>query len=365
MRPDLLADGHSLRDQVRRTLADWQLAGLPQVQGSATGYDVQVWTSLLRRVWPAVTTSDEVRVLAEELGRLRCPTPIHSGLAPVDWLLRCLPGEGASLRADLTAGVRFAAALDAAVHGQRETDGSWRLSGDLRHITYGDSTETFLVPVHVGRSMMLVAVLAQAAGVRRKTHDTLSCDRMTDVQLNDVAASPAAVLVPASSDAERAVQTARAVAVVARAAELTGLAAGLLTVTKRRVTTRQAFGQPLAAQQSVQHRAADMYLDLQAARDATRDAAHLLDANVASAGPKAALSTEVELALSTAHVTSTAAALRIAGGAHQLCGGWGQLDEAGLHPYTRAIKSAEAQLGSAAAHRATIVSLLVGRIPRD
>jgi alkylation response protein AidB-like acyl-CoA dehydrogenase len=108
-----------------------------------------------------------------------------------------------------------------------------------------------------------------------------------------------------------------------------------------------------------------MYLDLLAARDATREAAQLLDANVAGTGPKAALSTEVELALSSAHVTSTAAALRIARAAHQLCGGWGQLDEAGLHHYTRAIKSAEGQLGSANAHRATIASLLVGRIPRD
>jgi alkylation response protein AidB-like acyl-CoA dehydrogenase len=132
-------------------------------------------------------------------------------------------------------------------------------------------------------------------------------------------------------------------------AELTGLATGLLRAAVEHTRTRVAFGQPLAALQSVRHRAADMYLDVLSARDATSTACAALA--TAMPGP---LDGRARAVVAATKVTATGAALRAATGAHQLCGGWGHLDDAGLHHYTRAIKAAEAQLGSPSFHRAVI-----------
>ncbi|HEX4017888.1 MAG TPA: acyl-CoA dehydrogenase family protein [Frankiaceae bacterium] len=130
---------------------------------------------------------------------------------------------------------------------------------------------------------------------------------------------------------------------LAVSAELVGMGAALLTLTTARVKARHAFGAPLAAMQSVQLRAADMYLDFVAAREAVIEA---------SLSPS-------PLAMAAAKVTATQSALAIAAGAHQLCGGWGLLDEAGLHHYTRAIKAAESRLGSPREHRRTIADYLI------
>jgi alkylation response protein AidB-like acyl-CoA dehydrogenase len=210
-------------------------------------------------------------------------------------------------------------------------DGGWRLSGNVRHISFGADVEQFLLAAQ-GESgvLLLVVVPSNTPGLRRRTYRTISADQLTDLSLDDVSIPPDGVLFyNASAAVEAAVTAGRA----AYAAELGGMSAALLALAVGRVSTRQAYGAPIGALQAVQQRVADIYLDTVTAHDAAIDAAGAVSArdSVAAAGAK---------------LSAGAAALRVAAGAHQVCGGWGHLLDSGLHSYTRAIKAAEGQLGT-------------------
>jgi hypothetical protein len=217
-------------------------------------------------------------------------------------------------------------------------------------MTYGDSADILLVPARYGASGTLLGVVpAHAPGVRRTTYPTMSGDRLTDIVFDAVPLDEAPVL----SGVAEAVVAADLLGTIAICAELVGMSARLLEMTADRVKSRQAFGAPLAALQGVQLRAADMYLDFAAARGAVSEAASLLVSGSED-------SAKVVAGIAAAKVAATSSALAISAAAHQLCGGWGLLEEAGLHHYTRAIKAAENQLGSPRECRRAIARYLKG-----
>jgi alkylation response protein AidB-like acyl-CoA dehydrogenase len=347
---DLLADGGAVRHEVRAMLAGWKLEDLAAVQESATGYPEGIWEAFRRRIGPRMSEPEAVIVALEELGGARCPLPVHAGLIqPLAAALALGPAERRLREAVLESGDRYALARPGpeGIAAERE-DGRWRLSGHARHVTYGDSADILLVPAHYGASATLLAVVpARAPGVRRNTYPTMSSDRLTDVVFDAVPLDDEPVL----AGVPEALVAADLLGNIAICAELVGMSARLLEMTADRVKSRHAFGAPLAALQGVQLRAADMYLDFMAARGAVVEAASLL---VSGSDDSA----NVLAGIAAAKVAATSSALAISAGAHQLCGGWGLLDEAGLHHYTRAIKAAENQLGSPRECRAAIARYL-------
>jgi alkylation response protein AidB-like acyl-CoA dehydrogenase len=340
---DLLADGSPVRAEVRAVLAGWNLGELAAAQVSSTGYPDAIWQAFRRQLGPRLNDPEVARIALEEVGAARCPLPVHAGLVQPLAAATALGAGGRTLREALLERVDcYALALpgprDVTLTAERGRD-SWRLSGSVRHLTYGDSADVLLVPARAGRERLVVAVVpAGARGLRRTTRPTLTSDRLTDAEFDGVDVDPGAVLA-AGWEVLDAAQLAGTLAI---AAELVGMGARLLELTADRVTSRHAFGAPLAALQGVQLRAADMYLDFLAAREAVVEAASL----------------GTRTAVCAAKVTATQSALAIAAGAHQLCGGWGLLDVAGLHHYTRAIKAAESRLGSPREHRAAIADQL-------
>ena len=347
---DLLADGDPVRAAVRGVLAGWEPARLAPVQESARGYQESVWKVFRRRLGPRMSEPEAVIVALEELGAARCPLPVHAGLIQPLAATLALGPAGRRLReAVLESGDRYALARHGpeGIAAQRE-DGRWRLSGHARHMTYGDSADMLLVPARYSASGTLLAVVpARAPGVRRTTYPTMSGDRLTDIAFEDVALDDEPVL----AGVPEAVVAADVLGSMAICAELVGMSARLLEMTADRVKSRQAFGAPLAALQGVQLRAAVKSRYMSAARGAVVEAASLLVSGADDSG-------KVLAGIAGAKVAATESALAISAGAHQLCGGWGLLDEAGLHHYTRAIKAAENQLGSPRECRAVIARYL-------
>ena len=350
-------------DLVREALDSWNLTRLAEVQSSAPGYDTRLWDELRGYVWPELGDYADMCAILEELGRICCPLPVHAGLIQVDAALAVLGEDGAAHRRHLAnGGRRYAIGMhDSAglpapegisVTAGHDAAGRWYLSGVVRHVTYGDSADLLLVAARAGSRLLLAGVPAGAPGLTRTTHATIAHDRLTDFHFSYTPVEAAGVLAGGGQYDDRteaALHAAHTVGLMALCAESAGLAAGLLEATVERVTSRMAFGAPLAAMQSVQLRVGDMYLDLTAARLAVTELAGLLATEPAH---------ELMAMAAAAKLTVTAAALRVAAAAHQLGGGWGQLDEAGLHHYTRAIKAAEGQLGTPEYHRKTIARLL-------
>lgn len=355
---------------VEGLLSGWSLAQLGPVQSGVIGYDSRLWDEFRGYVWPELAGYEALCATLEQLGRVRCPLPVQAGLVQVDAALAALEEAGAHHRRQLLTGSRrYALALHdrsgrvapnhVSVTAGQDADGRWYLSGTARHVTYGDSVDLLLVPALAGTKLLLAIVRADGPGVSRDCRPTIAGDRLTDFDFAYAAVEPEAILAQDSATEEpvtAALDAAVAAGVMALGAETVGLAAGLLEATVERVKSRQAFGAPLAAMQSVQLRTADMYLDLTAARAAVLELAGLLP----NATPQ-----QLRPVVAGTKITATSAALRIAAGAHQLCGGWGQLDEAGLHHFTRAIKAAEGQLGSPMMHRRAIAQLLAADPPSE
>ena len=112
------------------------------------------------------------------------------------------------------------------------------------------------------------------------------------------------------------------------------------------VKERYAFGEPLAAQQSIVFTIADMETQLQAARALLERAAGLMDSGAAGAAAACALAKRF----------ATAAAFDVANSALQLHGGYGYLQEYGIERVVRDLRVHQILEGTN-----EIMRLIVGR----
>ena len=151
-------------------------------------------------------------------------------------------------------------------------------------------------------------------------------------------------------DCDIAGATARAAVVLA--ADAVGAGEAALDAAVTHVRSREQFGGPLGALQVVQHRCADMLLDVSVARDAVFDAAGAAD--------RGEPEESVRMAAALAKATAVERCRRVTASAHQLAGGRGIDASAPYHLWYRRVKAAEPALGSARAHRELIAAALLG-----
>lgn len=121
---------------------------------------------------------------------------------------------------------------------------------------------------------------------------------------------------------------------------MVGGAAELLDATAEYVKARQQFGRPIGSFQAVQHRAANMLIELERVRSIVYYAAI-----VAEEEPES-----LALASSMAKVTANQAYRFVSQQAIQLHGGIGFTWEQDLHLYLKRAKASEFTLGSTAWH---------------
>ena len=137
---------------------------------------------------------------------------------------------------------------------------------------------------------------------------------------------------------------------LALAAEHTGMIERLLTTTREYLMQREQFGRTLASFQALKHRMADLLVDLERARSASRYAAAVFDS--AERGERA-------MAVAVAGAVCMEAVLRAAYEAVQLNGGTGFTWEHHAHYYLRRALGDEALYGSAADFRRDIAKLVL------
>ncbi len=138
---------------------------------------------------------------------------------------------------------------------------------------------------------------------------------------------------------------AHARAAVVMAADAAGAAAAAAEAAVAHVQEREQFGAPLATLQAVQHRAADMAVDVRLAADAVLDAAGVID--------RGAPADEVGLVVPHAKLGVERSA-RVTASAHQLAGGQGILASAPYHRWYRRTLAAAVLLGDVRHHRAVV-----------
>ena len=194
-----------------------------------------------------------------------------------------------------------------------------------------------------GISLFLVD--AKSPGIEITPLETVSGDKQAEIVFTDVPV-PAANILGKAGEAWASIEKIMQRAAVARCAEMTGLAKKALDLTLEYTKERIAFGHPIGAFQSIQHRCADMLIDLDSSRYVTYQAAW----KIAEAMPAAR-----EAAIAKAWVGE--ACRRIIHSAHQAHGAIGFTEDHILHYYTKRVRSYGFSFGDADLHYEKIASL--------
>ena len=259
----------------------------------------------------------DAAVVIEEAGRALLDAPITTVLVAAAVLGRA-GAPAADLSGAVATGERIAVV---AVGGLR---------GTIDNVLDGDRADVFLVASDDG----LWAVDADSYGVDVRRQPTLDLTRgQAQVRLDDVPA----VQIGDAEAARVAVDLLR----VALSVEAVGAARHCLEATVAYLKTREQFGRPIGSFQALQHRAADLVVELEAATSTAYYAAW------AAVGSPEELAVVAPLALALC----AEAAWHVAAETIQMHGGIGFTWEHEAHRYFKRLTTTRAMLGGAHVQR--------------
>jgi len=301
-------------DEERRLLSDSAAAFLaaraPVAQLRALrdadderGYDPALWRAFAEQGYSATLVPEshgglglgvtEAGLVAERIGHQLAAVPFFSTAVLAAWLLRSAgsaPQQRAWLPRVATAQTVLALAVDErsrhrpdaiATRSRLERDG-WRLDGEKLFVVDGHVAEALIVAARAERGVVLLLVPAAAPGVAIERTPMVDAHNAARVRLAGVRLPADALLGSVEqgrSLLEGALDVGRAVA----AAELLGLADEVFERTVDYLKQRQQFERPIGEFQALQHRAAELYCDLELTRAIVRQALRALDTGAADA----------------------------------------------------------------------------------
>jgi alkylation response protein AidB-like acyl-CoA dehydrogenase len=305
-------------------------------------------------------------VVLEEMGRVVLPGPFFSTVvlggvalgeggspAQKDELLPKLARGGLRMTlAQLEPSARWDA--DGIQTEARPAGGGWRLSGTKLFVPDAHVADLLVVaaraPGSAGRDgVTLFLVDASARGVTTTLLKTMDQTRkLCEVALQDVAVPAERVLgAPGGGWAllERIVDRGK----VGLCAEMCGGAEKVLHMSVEYAKVREQFGRPIGSFQAIQHKCANMLVEVESSKSATYYAAWAVANDVP----------EAPLAAAMAKAYCSDAYRHTAGEGIQIHGGIGFTWEHDMHIYFKRAKSSEVTFGDATWNR-EIVAQLIG-----
>jgi alkylation response protein AidB-like acyl-CoA dehydrogenase len=267
----------------------------------------------------------DAAVVIEEAGRSLLPVPVTTSLVAAA-VLDSSDDVPADVMTSVAAGERVAVV---GVTENLSVEGS-RLTGRVDHVLDGDRAH--LLVLAAPDSLWLVDVSVQ--GVTVSGCATLDATRgQASVHLDAADATPLGGV----DDARVAVDLLR----VALSVEAVGAARHCLELTVSHLKTREQFGRPIGSFQALQHRAADLVVDLEAAVSTAYYAAW-----AAAQAPE-----ELGVVAPLAKAVCADAAWRVAAETIQMHGGIGFTWEHDAHRYFKRLTTTRLLLGDAHVQR--------------
>ncbi len=339
------------------------------------GIDVALWKTLAEANLLGVAVPEaqggmglgilEVCTLLEEIGRAVAPVPALASLVlgglPVArfgsdaqrdrWLKALASGD-----AILTAALVDAGSDDVANPATRaKRDGSaWVLDGAKHLVPAAGSAARILVPARTDTGVAIFLVDPNAAGVALTAQRSSTREPLFAMTLTGVRVADADLLGGDAKDAAVAARWIYDVALAALCTMQVGVSERALEITAEHLKVRTQFGVPIGTFQSVQHRAADCWIDLQAMRwTAWRAACHLAEDQDATR----------ETAV--AKFWAAEGGSRIATTSQHLHGGLGSDVDYPIHRYFLWSKAIELSLGSATPHLVRLGKQLAKSGPQE
>lgn len=309
------------------------------------GFDRGVWREICAMGWPGLRVPAEAGgaglgmqeycALAEELGAGLMPEPL------IPCALAASALQGGPLAA-LLAGERIVIPAwqehaNTLEPGENTRFDGQRLNGRKLFVHMAAGADAFLVVAREGLAMLA----RESSGV------TLDIARTQD---GGHFGTLTMVNAPATPQPGRLAAAALDEAALATAAYLLGVMQRAFCMALDYLKTRRQFGRPIGSFQALQHRAADLKIQLELTRASVQAAAAMLDSGLSTEAQKQA-------AVSRAKARASEAALLLTRQAIQLHGGIGYTDEYDVGLFLRKAMVLANLYGSPALHRARWAAL--------
>ena len=262
-------------------------ARLRACRGRTPDFDAGVWREMAQLGWLSVLVPEangglgsglgEMGQLAYEWGAAGGPEPlVATGVLALTMLAESDgPARTALLESTIQGrAIPAVAWIDEGADCRQEGDG-WRVSGKARFVTPADATD-FLV-LFKEESLPALRIPAGSAGltVRRELRaDGTACAWLEF----DGVTVPGSALLARGPMAATAAAKALDFALIMAAVSMTGTMRSINALTQEHLRTRTQFGKPIGSFQALQHKAVDMHIAEQMARDVAQHACTRVDA---------------------------------------------------------------------------------------
>ena len=238
-------------------------------------------------------------------------------------------------------------ALDVASTTATKTGDGWLLNGSKAMVQQGEAAALFVVSATTGSGLSLFLVPSDAKGLMVRGSATVDGGRVAQVTLDNVAVGADALL-GADGQALATIEHAVGRGIVALCAESLGAMDVARQATLEYLQTRKQFGVPIGSFQALQHRMADVLLEIEQARSAVINAAAALD------NPDRVTR---ERAVSAAKYSIGRIGTLVAEESIQLHGGIGMTWELPLSHYAKRLVMIDHQLGDEDFHLQRYIAL--------
>jgi alkylation response protein AidB-like acyl-CoA dehydrogenase len=354
-------------DALRRWVdKDYSFEARKKIVHSDAGVSDEAWATLVELGMTALPVPEEqggfngsavdMMVVMHEMGRGLVVEPYLATVIGAEFLKR--GGGHEDLLEKVASGeARLASALgekqsryelfDVATTAKADGDG-YMLNGAKTVVLHGGQADYLVVSARTsgaGRDtdgISLFVVPTDTAGVSRRDYRTIDCQHAADITFADVKL-PASSVLGKAGGGWRIVDAVSDYAVALLCAEAVGAMEALNGATLEYLKTRQQFGVPLGKFQALQHRMAEMYMEMEQARSM----ATLVAVKVSSADE------EERRRVASAAKARVGQAMKYVGQqAVQLHGGMGVTDELPAAHHFKRLTMIEASFGDTDHHLA-------------
>jgi len=356
------------QELLRKSAADFLAKECPmsyvrQMMEDDRGYSDELWNKMAELGWTGLIYPEEyggaglsivdLVVVLEEMGKASVPGPFFSSTC-LGGLVILEAGNDAQKQKylpDIAAGKTKATLAFLEENARWDEKGvnikarkgkkNYSLSGVKLFVPDAHTADVIVCAVRTADGLSLFVVDRQQAGVNTRLLKTMDQTRkLCEVTFDKVQVTPDAVLGAAgqaSGPLRRIIDRSK----VALCAEMCGGAQKVLDMTVEYAKIREQFGRPIGSFQAIQHKCANMLVQVESAKSATYYAAWAVSNNIP----------EAPLAAAMAKAYCSDAFRQVTAEGIQVHGGIGFTWEHDMHIYFKRAKGSEVTFGDATWNR--------------